>query len=120
MAFDGTSCKRDYSYGRPQKMISAEKLCPIRNYLETNFPEFTVTDFFNSDSMLYVFYLEEESKMVSIRGEFLGNRSISEIQIFLEKSKIADFLKNVKPVSIAVDEDGNITVAKQYISRNPL
>jgi len=99
-------------------MIPAEKLCPIRKYLETNFPEFTVTDFFNSDSMLYVFYLEEESKMVSIRGEFLGNRSISEIQIFLEKSKIADFLKNVKPVSIAVDEDGNITVAKQYILRN--
>ena len=99
-------------------MIPAEKLCPIRKYLETNFPEFTVTDFFNSDLMLYVFYLEEESKMVSIRGEFLGNRSISEIQIFLEKSKIADFLKHVKPVSITVDEDGNITAAKQYILRN--
>ena len=99
-------------------MIPVEKLRPIRDYLETNFPQFTVTDFFKSDLMLYVFYLGEESKMVSVRRAFLENKSISEIQIFLEKSKIADFLKNVKPVSIAVDEDGNITVAKQYILRN--
>ena len=99
-------------------MIPVEKLRPIRDYLETNFPEFTVTDFFNSDLMLYVFYLGEESKMVSVRSAFLEDKSISEIQAFLGKSKIADFLKNVKPISIAVDEDGNITVAKHYILRN--
>ena len=99
-------------------MIPVENLRSIRNYLETNFPEFTVTDFFNSDLMLYVFNIEEENKMVSVRSEFLKNKSASEIQTFLEKSKIADFLKHVKPVSITVDEDGNITAAKQYILRN--
>ena len=99
-------------------MIPLESLRSIRDYLETNFPEFTVTDFFNSDLMLYVFNIEEENKMVSVRSEFLKNKSASEIQTFLEKSKIADFLKHVKPVSITVDEDGNITAAKQYILRN--
>ena len=68
--------------------------------------------------MLYVFYLGEESKMVSVHSAFLEGKSILEIQEFLEKSKIADFLKNVKPVSIVVDEDGNIAVAKQQISQN--
>ena len=99
-------------------MIPLESLRSIRDYLETNFPEFTVTDFFNSDLKLYVFNIEEENKMVSVRSEFLKNKSVSEIQTFLEKSKIADFLKHVKPVSITVDEDGNITAAKQYILRN--
>ena len=100
-------------------MIPVEKLRPIRDYLETNFPQFTVTDFFKSDLMLYVFYLGEESKMVSVHSAFLEDKSILEIQEFLAKSKIADFLKNVKPVCITVDENGNITVAKQYILRNP-
>jgi hypothetical protein len=68
-------------------MIPEEKLCLIKKYLEANFPEFTVTDFFNSDLMVYVFYFEEENKQVSIRRTFLESISIPEIQLFLEKSE---------------------------------
>ena len=94
-------------------MIPAEKLCPIRKYLEANFPELTVTDFFNSDLMVHVFYFGRENKQVSIRRAFFEDKSVPDIEVILDKSRIADFLKNVKPVSIVVDEDGNITVAKQ-------
>ena len=94
-------------------MIPAEKLSPVTKYLEANFPGLTVMDFFNSDLMVHVFYFEGESKQISIRCAFFEDRSILDIELLLEQSRIADFLRNVEPVSIVVDENGNITVAKQ-------
>ena len=94
-------------------MIPEEKLCPIRKYLEANFPELTVMDFFNSDLMVHVFYFERESKQVSIRRAFFEDKSVPDIEVILEKSRIADFLRNVEPASIVVDENGNITVSRQ-------
>jgi hypothetical protein len=94
-------------------MISAEKLSLVTKYLEANFPDLTVMDFFNSDLMVHVFYFEGESKQVSIRRAFFEDKSVPDIEVILEKSGIADFLRNVEPASIVVDEKGNITVSRQ-------
>ncbi len=94
-------------------MIPVEKLSPVRRYLEENFPEFAVTDYFDSDSMTHVFYLKGETKRISIRRAFLEDKSIQEIQTFLENSRIAGFLRNVESVSIVVNERGSIVVAKR-------
>ena len=94
-------------------MVPTEKLSSRKKYLQGNFPEYTVMDYFDSDLMVHVFYFEGENKQVSFRRAFLENMSIPEIQFFLEKSGITGFLRNVKPVSIVVDENGGIIVAKQ-------
>ena len=94
-------------------MIPVEKLSPVRKYLEANFPELTVMDFLNSDLMVHVFYFEGESKQLSIRLAFFEDKSLPDIEAILEKSRIADFLKNVEPASVVVDENGNITVSRQ-------
>ena len=94
-------------------MIPAEKLSPVTKYLEANFPELTLTDFFNSDLMVHVFYLEGENKQVSIKHAFFEDKSVPDIEAILEKSRIADFLKNVEPASVVVDKNGNITVSRQ-------
>jgi hypothetical protein len=94
-------------------MIPVEKLSPVRRYLEENFPEFDVTDYFDSDSMTHVFNLQAESKRIGIRRAFLEDKSIQEIQTFLESSRIAGFLRNVESVSILVNEHGSIVVAKR-------
>ena len=70
-------------------------------------------DSFNSYLMVHVFYFERKSKQVSIRRAFFEDKSVPDIEVILGKSRIADFLRNVEPANIVVDEDGNITVAKQ-------
>ncbi len=93
--------------------IPVEKLNPVRRYLQDSFPDSVVRDFFDSNTMTQVFYLEGKNKRLSIRGAFLEDKSVQEIQTFLGKSKIARFLKNVESVDILVDERGSIVVSKQ-------
>ncbi len=93
--------------------IPVEKLNPATRYLEGSFPESVVLDFFDSDTMTQVFYLEGKSKRLSIRGAFLEDKSVQEIQTFLGNSMIARFLKNVESVDILVDERGSVVVSKQ-------
>ena len=99
-------------------MVPTEKLSSLKKYLQGNFPEYTVMDYFDSDLMVHVFYFEGESKQLSIRHAFFEDKSVPDIEVILERSRIADFLRNAEPASIVVDEDGNITVAKQQISQN--
>ncbi len=90
-----------------------EKLNPVTRYLEDSFPESAVLDFFDSKTMTQVFYLEGQSKRLSVRCAFFEDKSPQEIQTFLGNSKIARFLKNVESVDILVDEHGSIVVSKQ-------
>ncbi len=95
-----------------QETIPAEKLNPVKRYLEDNFPELIIRDYFDSNSMTQVLYLEGKSQQIGIRWAFLEEKSIQEIQTFLGNSRIAGFLRNVESVSIVVDAHGSIIVAK--------